>query len=128
MIEKDFRFEAAHVLPYHDGKCRWLHGHSWLVTVRLDGDDISHTPHQPTHGMLADFASVKTIVAPLITRMDHRNLNEVLSMDSPTCEAIAAYIFNELSCVAWPFHGVRLHSVTVHETCTSRATVGERLW
>jgi 6-pyruvoyltetrahydropterin/6-carboxytetrahydropterin synthase len=34
---KEFRFEAAHRLPHHDGKCRRLHGrHSWVGRVYVE--------------------------------------------------------------------------------------------
>ncbi|NES98612.1 MAG: 6-carboxytetrahydropterin synthase QueD, partial [Desertifilum sp. SIO1I2] len=35
IIYKEFRFEAAHHLPHHDGKCRRLHGHSWVGRVQV---------------------------------------------------------------------------------------------
>jgi 6-pyruvoyltetrahydropterin/6-carboxytetrahydropterin synthase len=141
MIEKDFKFEAAHVLPHHVGKCSRLHGHSWVVTVRVDGDAVvSQSVKQSDSGMLMDFAVLKKIVQPLIDMLDHQHLNTVLRpIVSPTCEAIAHWLFEQIG-FTWPqmeeggLEGprvrgnVRLHSVTVHETCTSRATVGERLW
>ena len=36
-IRKQFAFEAAHVLPYHTGKCSRLHGHSYRLEVALEG-------------------------------------------------------------------------------------------
>jgi 6-pyruvoyltetrahydropterin/6-carboxytetrahydropterin synthase len=40
LLAKEFRFEAAHQLPYHDGKCARLHGHSWHGVVYVAGDTL----------------------------------------------------------------------------------------
>ena len=39
-LHKQFRFEAAHRLPHvsADHKCARLHGHSFAVTVWVEGD------------------------------------------------------------------------------------------
>lgn len=39
-LRKDFTFEAAHLLPHHDGKCARLHGHSWRMTVEIQSDRL----------------------------------------------------------------------------------------
>jgi 6-pyruvoyltetrahydropterin/6-carboxytetrahydropterin synthase len=40
LIYKEVRFEAAHRLPYHDGKCQRLHGHSWIGRVYVTADPL----------------------------------------------------------------------------------------
>ena len=58
-IRKTFRFEAAHVLPFHPGKCARMHGHSYVLEVAVRG------PLQesgPARGMILDFDEIKTIV------------------------------------------------------------------
>lgn len=37
-VGKEFRFEAAHRLPRHDGKCRRPHGHSYVLWVEVEGE------------------------------------------------------------------------------------------
>jgi 6-pyruvoyltetrahydropterin/6-carboxytetrahydropterin synthase len=39
-LKERFSFEAAHFLPLHDGKCRRLHGHSWVGWVEICGADL----------------------------------------------------------------------------------------
>jgi 6-pyruvoyltetrahydropterin/6-carboxytetrahydropterin synthase len=67
-IRKHFRFEAAHALPYHPGKCARLHGHSYglEVAVREHAVDV----------------------------LDHQNLNDMI--ENPTAEQIAMWIWRRL--------------------------------
>ena len=37
-IGKLFKFEAAHRLPNHPGKCKNLHGHSYKLEVVVNGE------------------------------------------------------------------------------------------
>lgn len=76
-----FTFEAAHRLPWHSGKCRNLHGHSYRLDVTVAGplDD---------NGVVIDFDRLREIVDhSVIAVWDHRDLNEVL--DNPTAELLA---------------------------------------
>jgi 6-pyruvoyltetrahydropterin/6-carboxytetrahydropterin synthase len=76
-----FRFEAAHRLPWHPGKCRQLHGHSYRLDVTVSGP-LDH------HGVVLDFDHLTEVVTrEVIDRWDHRDLNEVL--DNPTAELLA---------------------------------------
>jgi 6-pyruvoyltetrahydropterin/6-carboxytetrahydropterin synthase len=112
-IQKEFRFEAAHKLPQHDGKCRELHGHSWVGRIEVRGDAL--VALGPKGGMLLDFSDVKAAVAPLVEDLlDHHYLNDTLPLENPTSEAIAAWLFGELE-PQLP----GLYAVEIDETCTS---------
>lgn len=67
-LSKEFRFEASHVLPKHPGKCSRLHGHSWVLTVSVEG------PVTKESGFVMDYADISAMVKPLIDRLDHRHL------------------------------------------------------
>ncbi len=54
-------FHAAHRIWQHREKCRYLHGHSYKVRIRTEGE-------LNNWGMVADFGTVKKIVDEL----DHR--------------------------------------------------------
>jgi 6-pyruvoyltetrahydropterin/6-carboxytetrahydropterin synthase len=66
-IAKRFRWEGAHRLPWHQGGCQHLHGHSYRMTVELDG-----TPD--ARGLLIDFKELKALLQPLIDAWDHATL------------------------------------------------------
>lgn len=117
IISKTFRFEAAHWLPgVPEGhKCRRLHGHSFVVDVRVYGEA------DPITGMVMDFGDIKKAVKPYIDKLDHWCLNEVGERDqdpllmNPTSENLAKWFFQELN-DSIP----GLYSIIVHETCTSQ--------
>lgn len=114
-IEKEFKFEAAHYLPHHDGKCARMHGHSWVGRVILQAAALEHVG--PKQNMVMDFADVKAVMElDIEEKLDHHCLNETLPLESPTAEAIAAYLFH-----AWKHSLPSLRAVRIEETCTSAA-------
>jgi 6-pyruvoyltetrahydropterin/6-carboxytetrahydropterin synthase len=113
-IRKQFRFEAAHVLPHHPGKCSRLHGHSYRFEVALEGPIQTDGPAK---GMIVDFDEIGAIVKPaIVERLDHASLNDF--MPNPTAEHIALWIWNEL---ATKLKG--LTEIVVWETPTACAVV-----
>ena len=52
IVRQAFRFEAAHRLPLHPGKCFNLHGHSYRFSLTLD------LPVDAETGMTIDFAEI----------------------------------------------------------------------
>ncbi len=135
LLKKTFRFEAAHQLKYHDGKCARLHGHSFVLTIVVAGANVERelirdpnvsinklkpTKH-PKSNMLLDYGDISAIVKPFVeSHLDHHFLNETLETDSPTSEYIATYSFGYFSS-EFRRLGVDLREIRVSETCTSEA-------
>ena len=114
VIRKHFRFEAAHVLPHHPGKCSRLHGHSYRLEVAVRGPLQQAGPAQ---GMVVDFDEISAVVRPLVVeRLDHASLNDV--MPNPTAEHIALWIWDALA-EKLP----QLDEIVVWETPTACAVV-----
>lgn len=67
IVAKDFKWEAAHRLPWHKGKCKHLHGHSYRMTVELEGNTNSD-------GLVIDFNDIKSMIEPHILELDHTTL------------------------------------------------------
>lgn len=112
-LRKQFTFEASHLLPYHDGKCQRLHGHSWKMRVVVQGDLIP--VHGPKAGMLMDYAEISAIVKPIVEQyLDHHHLNETTKLENPTSEALSMWLYHMIK-PEMPL----LVSVEVDETCTS---------
>ncbi len=91
-IRKHFRFEAAHVLPHHSGKCSRMHGHSYRLDVAVRGPIQTDGP---ARGMIEDFDKIKRIVREhAVDILDHSNLNDLI--ENPTAEHIIMWIWRAL--------------------------------
>ena len=114
ILAKEFRFEAAHKLPNHDGKCARLHGHSWRGVVYVAGNAL--VENGPQEGMVIDYGTIKSYLQPLVDGyLDHYYLNESTGLQSPTSENIAKWIYDRLQAAGLP----GLVAVRIDETCTS---------
>lgn len=115
-LKKRFTFEAAHFLPQHQGKCRRLHGHSWVGWVEVFGERLQEDG--PQSGMVMDYSCIAEAIKPVVEQyLDHHCLNETLPLASPTSEAIAAWVYEQLRAQSLP-----VSAVTIEETCTSVCT------
>lgn len=112
-LRRQFRFEASHLLPDHDGKCRRMHGHGYALGVEVSGCALRDSG--PKRGMLMDYGDLKEIVGPIVDGLDHRHLNDFFP--NPTSEAIAEAVALQIADKLPP--GIRLVAVTIGETCTT---------
>lgn len=112
VLSKKFTFACSHALPFHKGKCKFLHGHEWEVEVFVQGVINDE-------GMLMDFSDLKKAVNEhFIETVDHGYLNALVG--NPTAENICYYIWNVLQYNA----GLKgIHMIQVWETPTSCATL-----
>lgn len=133
-VAKRFRWEAAHRLPWHEGDCKHLHGHSYRMMVELTGEPDAR-------GMLIDFKHVKRLLRPLVNRFDHATLvaasddalrDAVDALDSKhvvlpfdtTCENLCTYVARYLDDEGGETlraHGVTSVRVQIWETETCYA-------
>jgi 6-pyruvoyltetrahydropterin/6-carboxytetrahydropterin synthase len=139
-IAKRFRWEGAHRLPWHEGGCQHLHGHSYAMTVELDG-----TPD--ARGLLLDFKDLKAILKPLVDAWDHATLvaaddaalrqavelldtkHAVLPFDT-TSENLCTYVADYLERAGAETlreHGITAIRVRIQETETCYAETERRL-
>ena len=81
IVMKRYTFDAAHLLSFHEGKCRNLHGHTYQLEVQIQGPVDSST------GMVIDFGEISQIVKPIIKEYDHSFICPILDQDvSPQVE------------------------------------------
>ena len=88
-----FGFDAAHRFehfpvghPNHG-----VHGHSFQVEVAVRGD-----PERAT-GFIVDFAKLESACAEVRAELDHRTLNEVQELGSPSLENLCLWIWKRLA-------------------------------
>ena len=129
-IAKDFRWEMGHRLPFHDGKCKNLHGHSYKMMVEINGD-------LDENGMVLDYYVVKEIIQPLVEELDHScmvknddvqliellkkmNSKHVVTEFHSTAENMVYYFLNKIKSAGLPknIHGIK---VKIFETETTYA-------
>ncbi|MBR4227242.1 MAG: 6-pyruvoyl tetrahydropterin synthase family protein [Candidatus Methanomethylophilaceae archaeon] len=67
------RFSACHFIPRHE-KCSRLHGHSYIVRLRMEGDIGAD-------GMIMDFVILKKALRKIIEEVDHKTLLPVRSTE-----------------------------------------------
>jgi 6-pyruvoyltetrahydropterin/6-carboxytetrahydropterin synthase len=110
-LEKTFRFEAAHWLPNvpEGHKCGRMHGHSFSVTITVQGEV------DPRSGWVIDYGEIKDAFLPLEEQLDHHCLNEIDGLENPTSEVLSQWIWNQMK-PELPL----LFEVAVEETCTCR--------
>lgn len=125
-IAKEFNWEMGHRLPEHFGKCKNIHGHSYKMTVELEGDLIEKT------GMVMDYYDVKQIINPIVEELDHAFmvnendsviisfLNEVESKKivvpfQSSVENICIYMLNKISSSNLPSN-IKKIKVRINET------------
>ena len=108
-IFKEFTFEAAHHLPMvpEGHKCARLHGHSFMVSVHVEGP-VSDK------GWVIDFGDIKSAFKPIWEQLDHYYLNEIEGLENPTSENIARWIWLKLE-KSLP----ELSKIIIRETCNS---------
>ena len=116
-LTRRFTFEACHHLPFYDGACHRLHGHSYKMEVTVTGDVITDTKN-PKCGMIIDFKDLNKLVNDvIISKYDHQDLNQFFS--NPTAEIMVAIISHSIM-DNLP-EGVDLVSVKLWETEDSYA-------
>lgn len=110
--------DSCHRLNGYDGKCRNWHGHTWLISLWIQGDDSQKNDV----GILFDFGTIKEIHELL----DHKEINSVIldkegKLNNPTAENISKFILLYLKekCPTLEFR------VRVYETAVLKKTYAQ---
>jgi 6-pyruvoyltetrahydropterin/6-carboxytetrahydropterin synthase len=92
IIYKHFTFDSAHLLPNvpETHKCRQLHGHTYQLTVFVEGD------LQAEMGWVVDFNDLNKLIKPVIELVDHKYLNAVPGLENPTTEIFSIWLWNQI--------------------------------
>jgi 6-pyruvoyltetrahydropterin/6-carboxytetrahydropterin synthase len=120
LLTKIFRFEAAHSLPGHKGKCARPHGHSYSLEVTLRGP-IKKAPGASDDGMVMDFDDLSGFVQQaVLERLDHQDLNQVTGIRT-TAENLAHWIWDALIQAGLP--AALLYRICLWETAQGRVEI-----
>ena len=121
-VTKIFKFDAAHFLPEHKGKCADIHGHTYRLEVTVARTDCDVVASGSSAGMVLDFGDLKEIVQrEIIEKVDHKMLNDVLPFRK-TAENMVVYFYEVLE-QQLALLGVEVLKLKVWETQTPYAEV-----
>jgi 6-pyruvoyltetrahydropterin/6-carboxytetrahydropterin synthase len=112
-------FSSGHYLRNYHGKCENPHGHNYRVLVTLAGDELDEA------GLLLDFKLLKTVLRPVVERLDHLMINDIEPFTelNPSAENLARYFYQQTAQQLREMTGgrVRVKDCTLFETDTSFA-------
>lgn len=134
-LTKKFHFEMAHALTGHDGPCKTIHGHSYVLSITVSGKPIQDAAN-PKNGMVLDFADLKKIIQEnIIQHYDHALVLNVSDKGkimvnekdhkiiyvpfAPTCEMLLGN-FHHVIFEKIPQH-LKLQTIRLDETASSFA-------
>lgn len=132
ILNTEATFDGAHFLHGYNGKCAYIHGHTFRAEAQIKGEKLSD-------GMVVDFAVFKKSLKKITDVFDHAfifekgtlKLKTVAALNEegfklipvdfrPTAENFAAYIYAKLS-----GEGYDVNKVTVYETPENGASYFE---
>lgn len=136
-VTKEFTFEMAHALLGYDGSCKYVHGHSYGLSVTVVGMPVTDKKNSKL-GMVIDFGDLKRIVKETVVDVFDHAL--VLNDETPRDGfAASSELFDKMMFVNYqptsenmvtdfagrigeklPQH-MRLHNIKLRETATSYA-------
>jgi len=110
-VYKEFFFEAAHLLPSaapgHPNAR--VHGHSFRARVTIDGEP-----------------DIEAAVAEARDALDHRFLNDVEGLQSPTLERIAIWLWDRLHNRLPGLAEIQVARDSCHEGCIYTGPRGDK--
>lgn len=109
-LTKSFRFEAAHAIQRTTlgAASEEVHGHSFRAEVAIRGIP------DPKTGMIVDLGLLEQSISAVQQTLDHKLLNRIEALGTPTLENLARFIFEHV-------HHVGLTRVTVYRDSCNEA-------
>lgn len=76
IVTKFIEIDAGHRVPYHNNKCRHLHGHRYRVTAVVEAPDtVPEETQRSDAGMVVDFGVLKAALMHVVdAKCDHKLL------------------------------------------------------
>lgn len=125
-IAKEYKWEMSHRLPFHDGPCKNIHGHSYKMIIGLEGA-------LDKNSMVLDYYEIDRIIRPLMNQLDHaflcdkddKMMIEFLATNGfkysiipyvTTSENIVTYFLDLIKEHFQKFDNLLTLSITVYET------------
>jgi 6-pyruvoyltetrahydropterin/6-carboxytetrahydropterin synthase len=137
---RKLEFDAAHRVMLHESKCKYLHGHRYVVEASFTAKDGADA--LDALGRVIDFGVIKSVLGAWIdTYWDHNTIlnqadkalgdmiakqlqqNIYYMPSNPTAENMAEYLLNSICPRLFANHEVRCVSIKLYETPNCSAFV-----
>lgn len=140
-IEKKFSFAGGHRLSKHEGLCKNIHGHNYIVYVGIKSEKLNK------NDMIIDFSDLKAIAGAYFEKYDHclivnqkdaewmKPLVDKMGwratiMDhedrDPTAEVMSEVFYKHIKEIfTRKFNDIQVDYVIVYENENSKATYSE---
>lgn len=119
-ISRKFKFEAAHSLPFHKGKCFYKHGHCFRGEVMISSENL-------INGMVMDYNDLKEVIKKAILNVaDHQDLNTIFTDETyyTTAENLCRFFFGRVKEELFLTNPeIKLEYVSLKETDNSTSIV-----
>ncbi|SFV66727.1 Queuosine biosynthesis QueD, PTPS-I [hydrothermal vent metagenome] len=104
----------------YPGNCANLHGHNWQIEVSVEAEELDES------GMVIDFKTIKSKTKEVISKLDHKLLNDIKPFDkiNPTAENIAKYCYQQIS-KQINTNNIKISLITIWETPRACASYKE---
>jgi 6-pyruvoyltetrahydropterin/6-carboxytetrahydropterin synthase len=136
---RKLEFDAAHRVMLHESKCKYLHGHRYVVEATFMADALDAL------GRVIDFGVIKQVLGTWID--EHFDHNTILNIEdkqlgemiagqlqqniyylpyNPTAENIAKYLLEEICPKLFADYPINCVHIRVYETpnCYAEAGIG----
>jgi len=135
---RKIEFDSAHRLTNHEGKCRFLHGHRYVVEATFMANELDEI------GQVIDFSVIKNVLGTWINKnldhntilcIDDKNLGDEITKithqkiyymeQNPTAENIAKHLLYDICPQLFANYPIKCIAIKVHETpnCCAEITV-----
>ncbi|KKN68906.1 hypothetical protein LCGC14_0446920 [marine sediment metagenome] len=73
VVRRTIEIDAGHRVPFHDSRCRHLHGHRYKIIASVSALSlVSPSTNAPDSGMIIDFGAIKRVMMEHIhAKFDH---------------------------------------------------------
>lgn len=129
-------FDAAHRVIGHENKCKYLHGHRYVLEISAAAETLDNL------GRVIDFGVLKRIVKEWIdSNLDHTTILSTKDIDlgnsiesytgqkiyylnaNPTAENIAQHLLRDVLAKLFLHYNVHIAQIVLHETPNCKVTV-----
>lgn len=111
-----FGFDAAHHFAHYPAghANHGMHGHSFVVQIAVRGEPEART------GFVVDFAELERACAQVRAALDHRVLNDIEGLATPSLENLCAWIWARLAPSLPTLARVSVRRESAGQACTYR--------